>query len=264
LLLTLYAVVRTTQGEGQRQLIPTPEWRTGGAEFLPAVIEFVPTIGRMPADYEPTERTQVRRKRGRGSYDRTLVHAILDEALICHLGFVDDGHPYVTPTIHARDGETIYLHGSPANRTFEVLAAGAPCCLTATRVDELVLARTARNHSLNYRSVMVLGTAREITDSDEKQRALRAVVEHIAPGRPDEIGGPSEKDLETTRVLSMTIEEASAKVRTGPPMDKPEALALPYWAGQVPLTIGTGDPVPAPDLAGDVPVPEHLTRWQRP
>ena len=116
-----------------------------------------------------TERTRVRRKPGRGSYDRELVHAILDEALVCHVGFVEDGHPYVIPTIHAREGETLYLHGSPANRMFGRSAEGTACCLTATLVDELVLARTARNHSLNYRSVMVLGTAREITDPEEKR-----------------------------------------------------------------------------------------------
>ncbi len=212
----------------------------------------------------PTERTRVRRKPGRGSYDRELVHAILDEALVCHVGFVDDGHPYVIPTIHAREGETLFLHGSPANRMFGALAEGTACCLTATLVDELVLARTARNHSLNYRSVMVLGTAREITDPDEKRIALRAVVEHIAPGRAGEIKGPRQKDLERTKVLSMAIEEASAKVRTGPPADKPDDLELPHWAGVLPVSLTAGDPVPAQDLSGDVPAPEHLTRWERP
>jgi uncharacterized protein len=218
----------------------------------------------MAAGYEPTERTRVRRKPGRGSYDKELAHSILDEALVCHVGFVDDGHPYVIPTIHAREGETLYLHGSPANRMLGALAEGTACCLTATLVDELVLARTARNHSLNYRSVMVLGTAREIIDPDEKQRALRAVVEHIAPGRADEIKGPREKDLETTKVLSMAIEEASAKVRTGPPADKPDDLELPYWAGVLPVSLTAGHPVPAQDLTGDVPVPEHVLGWRRP
>jgi uncharacterized protein len=211
----------------------------------------------------PTERTRVRRKPGRGSYDRELVHAILDEALVCHVGFVDDGHPYVTPTIHARDGETIYLHGSPASRTLGTLADGTACCLTATLVDEIVLARSARNHSLNYRSVMVLGTAREITDPAEKERALRAVVEHMVPGRSDQVRGPNEKDLETTRVLSMQIKEASAKVRTGPAADKPGDLELPYWAGQLPLTLDAGDPVPASDLAPGIAVPDHLLGWNR-
>jgi hypothetical protein len=218
----------------------------------------------MAAEYEPTERTRIHRKPGRGSYDRDLVHAILDEALICHVGFVDDGHPYVIPTIHARDGKTLYLHGSPASRTLGSLADGTACCLTATLTDEIVLARSARNHSLNYRSVMVLGTAQEITEPAEKAHALLTVVEHMIPGRSDEVRGPSEKELETTKVLSMQIEEASAKVRTGFPADKPDDLELSYWAGVLPLSLGRGDPVPAPGLSGDIPVPEHVTRWERP
>jgi nitroimidazol reductase NimA-like FMN-containing flavoprotein (pyridoxamine 5'-phosphate oxidase superfamily) len=212
-------------------------------------------------DYEPTERTRVFRKPGRGTYDRELVHSILDEALVCHVGFVQDGQPYVTPTIHAREGETLYLHGANANRTLKALAGGVSCCVTVTLVDELVLARAALHHSLNYRSAMVLGTAREVTDSAEKERALRAVVEHIAPGRPEEVRGPDETDLRSTKVLSMGIEEASAKVRTGPPLDDDDDLDLPYWAGQLPLTRGTGDPVPAPDLTRDLPVPDHVTSW---
>jgi uncharacterized protein len=214
-------------------------------------------------EYEPTERTRVFRKPGRGSHDRDLVHSILDEALICHVGFVQDGQPYVIPTIHARDGETLYLHGANANRTFRVLAEGAQCCLTVTLVDDLVLARAALHHSLNYRSVMVLGTAREVTDPDEKQSALRLVVEHVAPGRAEEVRGPSETDLRSTKVLSMQIEEASAKIRSGPPLDDDDDLELPYWAGQLPLTLGTGDPVPAPDLTRDLSVPEHVTSWSR-
>jgi nitroimidazol reductase NimA-like FMN-containing flavoprotein (pyridoxamine 5'-phosphate oxidase superfamily) len=215
------------------------------------------------AGYEQTERTRVYRKPGRGSHERELVHSILDEALICHLGFVQDGQPYVTPTIHARDGEKIFLHGANANRTFRVLADGAACCLTATLVDELVLARSAQHHSMNYRSAMVFGTAREVTDPDEKRRGLRAVIEHVAPGRSAEVRGPNETELRSTKVLAMTIEEASAKVRTGQPADDEEDLDLPYWAGLLPLTLGTGEPIPAPDLTGDPPVPEHVTRWNR-
>jgi hypothetical protein len=216
------------------------------------------------AEYEQTKRTRVYRKPGRGSYDRDLVHSILDEALVCHVGFVQDGQPYVIPTIHARDGETLYLHGANANRTLKALADGARCCVTATLVDGLVLARAALHHSLNYRSVMLLGTASEVTEADEKQRALRLVVEHIAQGRSEEVRGPSEVDLRSTKVLSMGIEEASAKVRTGPPIDDDEDLDLPYWAGVLPLVGGTGDPVSAPDLNGDPPVPEHVLRWSRP
>ncbi len=215
-------------------------------------------------EYAPTERTRVRRKPGRGSYDRELVHAILDEALICHVGFVDDGHPYVIPTIHARDGETIYLHGSPASRTLGTLADGTACCLTATLIDEIVLARSARNHSLNYRSAMVLGTAKEIADPAEKELALRIVVEHMVPGRAAAVRGPSEKDLETTKVLSMKIEEASAKARTGPAADKAGDLELPHWAGVLPLSLTAGDPVPAADLAQGIAAPDHLADWSRP
>jgi nitroimidazol reductase NimA-like FMN-containing flavoprotein (pyridoxamine 5'-phosphate oxidase superfamily) len=217
----------------------------------------------MSAEYEQTKRTRIYRKPGRASYDRDLVHSILDEALICHAGFVQDGQPYVVPTIHARDGETLFLHGANANRTLRMLTDGTPCCVTATLVDELVLARAALHHSLNYRSVMVLGTAREITEPEQKQRALRLVVEHIAPGRPEEIRGPDETDLRSTKVLAIPIEEASAKVRTGPPVDEEADLDLPYWAGQLPLTLSTGEPVTAPDLARGLPVPESVRGWRR-
>ena len=217
----------------------------------------------MSDTYEQTPRTRVFRKPGRGSYDRELVHSILDEALVCHLGFVQDGQPYVIPTIHAREGETLFLHGAVGNRTLKALADGAGCCVTVTLVDGLVLARAALHHSLNYRSVMVLGSAHEVTDPGKKQRALRAVIEHIAPERSDEVRGPDESDLRSTKVLSMEIEEASAKVRTGPPLDEDSDLDLPYWAGVLPLTSGTGDPVPAPDLIGNPPVPEHVKSWRR-
>jgi nitroimidazol reductase NimA-like FMN-containing flavoprotein (pyridoxamine 5'-phosphate oxidase superfamily) len=217
----------------------------------------------MAIEYEPTERTRVYRKPGRGSYDREQVHSILDEALTCHVGFVQEGQPFVIPTIHAREGETLYLHGAKGNRMLNALIDGTPCCVTATLVDELVFARAALHHSLNYRSVMVLGEAREVTDPEEKQRALRTVVDHIAPGRSEEIRGPDETDLKSTRVLAIPIEEASAKVRTGPPIDEEKDLDLRSWAGQLPLTSGTGDPIPAPDLAGDPPVPESIKDWSR-
>lgn len=217
----------------------------------------------MASEYRQTERTRVYRKPGRASYDRDVVHSILDEALSCHVGFVQDGQPYVLPTIHARVGETIFLHGARGNRMFKALGDGAPCCVTVTLVDELVFARAALHHSLNYRSVMVLGTAREVTDADEKGEALRAVVEHIAPGRADEVRGPDATDLKSTKVLSMEIEEASAKVRTGPPVDEEADLELPHWAGQLPLTSGTGVPVPAPDLTQDLPVPVSVRSLRR-
>jgi nitroimidazol reductase NimA-like FMN-containing flavoprotein (pyridoxamine 5'-phosphate oxidase superfamily) len=217
----------------------------------------------MATEYERTERTRIYRKPGRASYDRDLVHSILDEALICHVGFVQHGQPYVIPTIHARMGETLFLHGARGNRLLKALIDGTPCCVTVTLVDELVLARAALHHSLNYRSVMVLGTAREVTDRDEKEDALRAVVEHIAAGRADEIRSADETDLKSTRVLSLPIEEASAKVRTGPPVDEKADLELPHWAGQLPLTSGTGDPIPAPDLVGDPAIPESVRSLRR-
>jgi nitroimidazol reductase NimA-like FMN-containing flavoprotein (pyridoxamine 5'-phosphate oxidase superfamily) len=218
----------------------------------------------MATEYEQTPRTRIFRKPVRGSYDRELVHSILDEALTCHVGIVQDGQPYVVPTIHARDGETLYLHGAKGNRMLKALVDGTPCCVTVTLVDELVLARAALHHSLNYRSVMVLGEAREVTEPAEKERALRTVVEHIALGRADEVRGADETDLRSTRVLSIPIDEASAKVRTGPPVDEEADLTLPNWAGQLPLTSGTGDPIPAPDLTEDLPVPDSVRGWSRP
>lgn len=217
----------------------------------------------MATEYERTERTRIYRKPGRGSYDRDLVHSILDEALTCHVGFVQDGQPYVIPTIHARVGETLYLHGARGNRMLNALTDGTPCCVTVTLVDELVLARAALHHSLNYRSVMVLGTASEVTEPGQKEDALRSVVEHIAAGRSDEIRRADDTDLRSTRVLSIPIEEASAKVRTGPPADEEADLRLPHWAGQLPLKQSMGEPIPAPDLAGDPAVPESVRSLRR-
>ena len=165
------------------------------------------------------------------------------------------------PTIHARDVETLYLHGSPAYRTFGALAAGAACCVTATLVDELVLARSARQHSLNYRSVMLFGTARKVDDPDEKHLALRTVVDHIAPGRSAEIDGPSDKDLKTTAVVALAIEEASAKVREGPPVDKPGADPR-IWAGRLPVSLSPGEPIPEESVPEGLPVPDHVRRWE--
>jgi uncharacterized protein len=216
------------------------------------------------SEYPETERTRIFRKPGRGSHDRELVHSILDEALTCHVGFVVEGQPFVIPTIHARQGETLYLHGARGNRMLRALGDGVECCVTVSLFDELVLARSAQHHSLNYRSAMVFGAAREVTDPEEKQRALRAVIEHIAPGRSEQVRGPNETELRSTKVLAIPIDEASAKVRTGHAADDEEDLSLPYWAGLLPVTQVAGEPIPAPDLNGDVPVPEHVTRWSRP
>src|SRR4051794_33089644 len=217
----------------------------------------------MPGEYDQTERPRVYRKPGRGSYDRELVRSILDAALTCHVGFVQGGQPFVIPTIHAREGEMLFLNGAKGNRMLRALTDGTPCCVTVTLVDELVLARAALHHSLNYRSVMVLGTASEVTDLEEKEAALRAVVEHIAPGRADEVRGADATDLQSTKVLSVPIEEASAKVRIGPPVDEEADMDLPYWAGVRPLELRTAEPVTAPDLVEDLPVPDHIRGWSR-
>ncbi len=213
--------------------------------------------------YKVTERTRIRRKPARASYDRDLVHSILDEALSCHLGFAVDGQPYVIPTIHARDGELLYLHGSRASRALTSLEGGARCCVTVTLVDGVVLARAALHHSLNYRSVVVLGTAREVTDLDEKRAALDVIVEHIVPGRTAEARGPSDADLEATFVLALPLERVSAKVREGPPVDNREDHGLPVWAGEVPIAARAGAPVPDPELSAGLSVPGYVREWRR-
>ena len=166
------------------------------------------------------------------------------------------------PTIHARRGDTLYLHGSNGSRMLRVAAGGEPLCVTATIVDGIVLARSAFHHSLNYRSAAVLGAGRRVTDADEKRLALEAVVEHIVPGRTADARGPSAKELRATNVVAIALEEASAKVRTGPPVDDEEDLFLPVWAGLVPLTLSSGTPVPAAELPDSIAVPRYVTRWR--
>ena len=190
-----------------------------------------------------TERTTVKRLAKRGVYDRETVYAILDEALICHAGFVVDGAPVVIPTIHWRQGDTLYFHGSAASRMLRSLRDGVEACVTVTLLDGLVIARSAFHHSMNYRSAVVFGTAREVTEREEKLRALDALVEHVVKGRSAETRPANEKELRQTMVLALPIEEASAKVRTGGPVDDEEDYALPYWAGVVPLRLAYGDPV---------------------
>jgi uncharacterized protein len=201
-----------------------------------------------------TPRTTVRRLPARAAYDAATVNAILDEALLCHLSFVVDGHPFGLPTIHARVGEVLYVHGSAASRMLRTAAGGAPVCVTATLLDGLVLARSAFHHSMNYRSVVVLGRASLVEDLDEKRAALEAVVEHVAPGRSVEVRPPTPLELKGTSVLRLPIEEASAKVRTGPPVDDEEDYALPVWAGVLPLSLRPGAPVADPRLAPATPI----------
>lgn len=197
-----------------------------------------------PAAYTATERTRLRRHAERGSYDRVLVHAILDEALVCHVGFVHDGQSHVIPTVFARVGELLYVHGAVANRMLGALAGGQRICCTVTLLDGLVLARSHMYHSMNYRSVVVLGAARDVTDPDEKRLAFQALIDRVEPGRSGRSRPANESELRATRVLALPLVEVSAKVRSGPPLDPPEDRALPYWAGVIPLTLARGEPIP--------------------
>ncbi len=209
------------------------------------------------------ERTRVRRHPERGAYDRATIDAIIDEALICHVGFVVEGQPYVIPTIHARSGDTIYFHGSPGSRMLRRLGEGIDVCVTATIVDGLVLARSVFKHSLNYRSVVVFGRARAVTDVEEKRAALTAVVDHVVPGRSREAREPSDEELAATTVLALPIEEASAKVRVGPPSDFEHDLGLPVWAGVVPLALEPRTPEADEHVSG-AEAPLAAARFERP
>src|SRR6266511_2377218 len=192
---------------------------------------------------EQTDRTRIHRLPERGNYDRPTIDAILDEALICHVGFVVEGRPVVIPTIHARVGDHLYFHGSPAAGMLRTLRGGVDACVTVTLLDGLVLARSAFHHSMNYRSVVVFGKAREVAERAEKLRALERLVEHIAPGRSAEVRGPSESELRQTLVLALPLHEASAKIRTGPPIDDVDDYKLPVWAGVVPLRMVRGEAI---------------------
>jgi uncharacterized protein len=213
------------------------------------------------AAYRPTPRTTPTRYRERVHYDRETVHAILDEALICHLGYLSGGRPLVLPTTHARLGETLYLHGSTGSgpmRAAQATPSGLPVCVTATLVDGLVLARAAMHHSVNFRSVVVLGAARVVEDPAEKLRALHCLLDHIRPGRAADCRTPNARELAATGVLALDLAEVSAKVRSAGPVDDPEDSMLPHWAGVVPLSLTAGTPVPADDLDPATPVPSYL------
>lgn len=211
-----------------------------------------------------SERVRLRRKRERGRHDRATIDAILDEALIAHLGFIDEtGQPYVVPTLHARHGDVVYVHGSSASRALRVLRAGAPACLTVSLLDGLVLARAVMHHSANYRSAMLLGTARPVESPVEKLAALEAIVEHIVPGRWAEARPPSESELKATSVLALPIDEASAKVRTGPPTDDEQDHELAVWAGVIPFASEPREPLPDPRLRDGIALPESLAAYRR-
>jgi uncharacterized protein len=213
----------------------------------------------------PSDRVRLRRKRERGDYHRATIDAILDEALIAHLGIVDEsGQPFVIPTLHARRDDVVYLHGSTASRALRTLRDGGPACLTVSLLDGLVLARAVMHHSANYRSAVLLGEARAIEQDEEKLLALEAIVEHIVPGRWAEARQPNENELKATAVLALPIDEASAKVRTGPPLDDEPDYALPVWAGVIPLTSEAAAPVPDPRMSAGTPVPPGIARYARP
>jgi uncharacterized protein len=208
-----------------------------------------------------TERTKVRRLPARANYDREFIAAVLDEALSCHVGFAIDGRPWVVPTIHARVDDRLYLHGAVANHMLGSLADGIEACVTVTIIDGLVLARSAFHHSMNYRSVMIFGRATPVDDPEEKKAALHALVEHVVPGRSADAREPSAKELRTTLVLALPINEASAKVRTGGPIDDDEDLELPVWAGQLPVTTNFGGPIA--DTA-ELALPDYVRDYRRP
>lgn len=214
-----------------------------------------------PTAYAPTDRTVPTRSPDRASYDRELVHSILDEGYVCHLGFVRDGAPVVLPTLYGRVGERLYVHGSTGSRPLRMTGKadpGLPVCLTVTHVDALILARSAFHHSMNYRSVVVHGLAYDVTDPEEKRLALDALVDHVVPGRAFDSRPANKKELAATAVIRLDLDEVSAKLRTGGVNDEPEDLALPHWAGVVPLRKGYGTPVADDGLAPGTEVPDYL------
>jgi len=204
-----------------------------------------------------TERTRLRRHAERGKTEHADLLAVLDAGMICHLGVVMDGAPVVLPTAYGRIGDTLYLHGSSANRSLHA-ADGQQVCVTVTHVDGLVCARSVFSHSVNYRCAVVFGIARIVTDADERLAGLRAVTEQLIPGRWDAVRAPTRKELAATSVLAIPLAEASVKIRTGPPGDEPEDLDLPVWAGVVPMAVGFGEPEPDPALRPGLIAPEHI------
>jgi len=211
-----------------------------------------------------TPRTTLKRLPQRGIYDRELIEQILDEGFICHVGFAVDGQPFVIPTGYARVGDSLLIHGSQASRMLRTLGEGIDVCVTVTLIDGLVLARSAFHHSMNYRSVVVFGRATVIEDLAKKIEALRALSEHMIPGRWDDVREPNERELQLTTVLSLPLTEASAKVRTGPPLDDEEDYELSVWAGVIPLRLVAGSPVDDARLSTYSEVPKYAVEYARP
>jgi nitroimidazol reductase NimA-like FMN-containing flavoprotein (pyridoxamine 5'-phosphate oxidase superfamily) len=213
--------------------------------------------------FVPTGRTTIKRLPKRAAYDRETVYAILDEGFVCHVGFAVDGTPYVIPTGYGRDGDQLYIHGSAASRMLRTLEQGIQVCVTVTLLDGLVLARSAFHHSMNYRSVVVFGVASVVREDEEKLKALVAFSEQVIPGRWDEVRQPDENELKATLVLKLPLSEASAKVRTGPPIDDEPDYALPVWAGELPLHLEAGAPVADPRLPEGIDPPDYALRYRR-
>jgi hypothetical protein len=210
-----------------------------------------------------TARTTLKRLPKRGSFDRGVINAILDEGFVCHVGFVMDGKPFVIPTGYARVDDRLIIHGSHASRMLRSLGQGIDVCVTVTLMDGLVLARSAFHHSMNYRSVVIFGRAGVIENPEEKVAALLALSEHMIRGRWAEVREPNEQELQLTTVLSLPIDEASAKIRTGPPLDDEEDYDLPIWAGVIPLQLVAGDPIADSRLAADISTPNYITAYGR-
>ncbi|MBO0721711.1 MAG: pyridoxamine 5'-phosphate oxidase family protein [Blastocatellia bacterium] len=213
--------------------------------------------------FTPTPRTTLKRLPERGKYEREVVYGILDEGFICHIAFVVDGQPYVIPTAYGRCGETLYVHGSAASRMMRSLSGGIPVCVTVTLVDGLVLARSAFHHSINYRSVVIIGTATKVEDEEEKKAVFQTFMEHVIPGRWAEVRLPTEQELKATTVLALPLVEVSAKVRTGPPKDDEEDLAFPVWAGVLPLQTTVQAPLNDPLLPADIKPPAYVMNYAR-
>ena len=213
--------------------------------------------------FTQTERTKLKRLPKRGFFDRETVYAILDEGFICHVGFAPEGQPVVIPTGYARVDDKLYIHGSQASRMLRTLSGGIDACVTVTLIDGLVLARSAFHHSMNYRSVVIFGRATLVEDAEEKLAALLALSDHIVRGRWADVREPTEQELRQTTVLSLPLEEGSAKIRTGPPIDDEDDYALPVWAGVLPLKLETGDPIKDPRLPEGIKVPDYVRNYKR-
>jgi len=213
---------------------------------------------------EVTRRTRLRRRPERGVYDRSVIDAILDEGLVGQLGFAIDGHPWTVPMVYGRVADVVFVHGAAANHALRALAGGIEVCLSVTLLDGLVVARSAFHMSINYRSVMLFGVATRVEDPERKRAAMEAVLEHVVPGRTPDVRPPSAPELAATLVLELAIVEASAKIRTGGPVDEPEDLARSTWAGEIPLSVRAGAPVPDGHVRPGIVAPEYASRYQRP